>query len=423
MASQQYDEDEDTAATAPADAADEASDASADTVSSGDEDSDEAEEAGAAAPAAVPAWKDYLTKKYQLDQGIQQARQDALDTQRTTGIFQGLSSMFGQNHDNFYNSQRAQANQRLAQAMQDRQMGLQDFETQRQVGRQDVADALRAKQAAFQESQNQRTREQQAALDAPDSAESEFARNMAQRFDPKGADAGNFDDLSATQIMRLRPEIKDLYDQTMKQDDMRLRWAQLNDQRQWQKDYKQMELNRPFIQSFNTAENKYQDAVGKIDQTQKMVDQATGTGGVAATLVPLEVARGIAGRLNPQEIAAAGGDPSTLGKINRMISTAAEGQMDGVDAEQFRTLLQSQRDSLTSAREAQRNQNIGAWARNTNQDPKQLRMTLLGDTGAAAPAKGTPSPQDQQALDWLNANPTDPAAAGVKATLQKKGLL
>ena len=54
-------------------------------------------------------------------------------------------------------------------------------------------------------------------------------------------------------------------------------------------------------------------------------------------------------------------------------------------------------------------------------DPKNTQTPWMGDSAPAAKPAATGA--DAQALQWLQANPNDPAAPGVKAKLQKKGLL
>lgn len=445
------DDDDDDNTTNDQEAAADAADGSADTTESGDQDSAEATDAGAAAPVSAPEVKqqqpsdstslvkDYLAKKYGLggsaatyqqtaddaEAKVQAARDQAKSDRGTIGLFQGLSTMFGRPNEALFNAQRADVNQNLGAALQDRQQKLQDMLNSNNLGRQDVADALKAKQAKFQEGQNQRLQMQQAAMDAPDSAESEFARNMAKRFDKKGAAAGLYDTttdedgkvtgLSATQIQQKQPWLKDLFDQTMKQEDMQLRWAMLNNDKQWQRNYKQQQLLRPVVSQFNKDENAYQTATGKIDETLNMVDQAT-KGGVASQLVPLEVARGIAGRLNPQEIQAAGGDPSTVGKIQRYFEKAANGTMTVQDAQEYRTLLQSQKDTLSGVREKNRTQNIGAWANELGMKPSELHLLLMnnGEATPAAPAAG--------GKGSAATAPAAPAAAAPKRAVSQQDL-
>ena len=206
--------------------------------------------APAAAPAAVPSVRDYIAQKYNLagppqspdaefqklagdNSKVAQARADAQDEKSHANVWEGITKLVGGRDHNkdYFKSERADADKKVQAAEDDHKALIANYLQGKQLGWQDEQHGHDRKSweqqdtdSEFKNQQNDRTTDRQDAEDDPDSQESQYARRVAQTLDPKG----DYSDLNATQIKANMPLVKDIYDKSMRSQDMALRWGEGN---------------------------------------------------------------------------------------------------------------------------------------------------------------------------------------------------
>lgn len=358
--------------------------------------------------------KQHLSGQYDQasDNGKVKAARDAAEkTSDWADIGHGLDTMFhaksaafggpGADKD-YWKGLKAEGQQKVQNAEKDRDAAIKDFMTKNQIGRQAVDDSM--KQTSFHNEQDKSKvwkDENTPGSETSKRVISSFNKTFPQfaigaddaqhlsAADVKGYISGNVDIAAKIQANKEAQQGRMAWQGALKQDHL---------------DHEQQKQDVAFAKAYSGDEAKYQDQVGKIDQTLSMVDQAA-KGGVASQLVPLEVAREIAGRLNPQEIAAASGDPSTLDALNRYITKAQNGTMTVKDAQEYRTLLQSKKDMVSTVREKQRAQSVGSYANATKRDANVIRGIVTVDQPSGHQTASTSPSGPQGGSGVANAAP------------------
>lgn len=382
-----------------------ADDASAPAPADDDAAEDSPEPAAAPAPPADPnspdpeAIKAYLAQKYgeaSDNSDVKAAREEAQRDNLIANIgsaVEGFARAGSQAHggqgvnQDFYKGIKDQGQQGVAQAQTARQQQIQDFVTKQKMGQEAVA--------AGQETKLKQNEIDQAN---PDSRPSKIGKAAFKANFPDVAAAmgSDFDSLSykdlgaISQMTDTKAKIQAAKEAAITNHAYQA--AMLSGKRDYDEKKDLKKSNDKFAGDYNKESGKAADAIAGLNDSLNEIDQAV-KGGVANKVVPMKMAHAFAGKTTQTEIDSLGGDPSMLDRIKQYMSMAENGQMTEKNAAEYRTLLNSLKESAQRTLAAKQDAMIHGHASATEQNEDEVRA-IVTPKGVSSGQAAAPPPPD-----------------------------